>query len=186
MRSALREIATRFGVTFFITPQQDLIVSGIDETDRDAITAVLVEHWVRLDGELGNVERRALACPALPTCSQALTEAERRLPELVSGLEEALARRSLARRPLQLRVTGCPNGCARPALAEIGVVGRTKSTYDLFLGGGTRGNRLATIYREKVKLEDIPDILGPLFDRWAVEADAEESFGDFVTRAGTA
>jgi sulfite reductase beta subunit-like hemoprotein len=66
------------------------------------------------------------------------------------------------------------------------VVGRTKSTYDLFLGGGTRGNRLATIYREKVKLEDIPDILGPLFDRWASEADVEETFGDFVTRVGVA
>jgi sulfite reductase (ferredoxin) len=184
LRSALREIATNFGVTFFITPQQDLIVSGIDSDDREAVTALLSAHRVRLDGELGNVERRALACPALPTCSQALTEAERRLPELVSGLEEALARRALGRRPLQLRVTGCPNGCARPALAEIGVVGRTKSTYDLFLGGGTRGNRLASLYREKVKLEDIPDILGPLFDRWAVEADLEESFGDFVTRVG--
>lgn len=184
LRSALREIATNFGVTFFITPQQDLIVSGIDSDDRDAVTAVLSANRVRLDGELGNVERRALACPALPTCSQALTEAERRLPELVSGLEVALARRALGRRPLQLRVTGCPNGCARPALAEIGVVGRTKSTYDLFLGGGTRGNRLASLYREKVKLEDIPDILGPLFDRWALEADLEESFGDFVTRVG--
>ena len=185
LRTALREIATRYGATFFITPQQDLIVSGIGENDREAITAIFATHRVRLDGELGNVERHALACPALPTCSQALTEAERRLPELVSGLEEALARRSLGRRPLQLRMTGCPNGCARPALAEIGVVGRTKSTYDLFLGGGTRGNRVATIYREKVKLEDIPDILGPLFDRWAVEGDAEETFGDFVTRVGT-
>ncbi|MGC1239352.1 MAG: NADPH-dependent assimilatory sulfite reductase hemoprotein subunit [Acidimicrobiales bacterium] len=185
LRTALREIATRYGATFFITPQQDLIVSGISQGDREAITEIFATHRVRLDGELGNVERHALACPALPTCSQALTEAERRLPELVSGLEEALARRSLGRRPLQLRMTGCPNGCARPALAEIGVVGRTKSTYDLFLGGGTRGNRLATIYREKVKLEDIPDILGPLFDRWAVEGDAEETFGDFVTRVGT-
>ncbi len=184
LRSALREIATNFPVTFFITPQQDLIVSAIADSDRDAITKVLVEHHVRLDGELGNVERRALACPALPTCSQALTESERRLPELVDGLEEALAHRQLARRPLQLRVTGCPNGCARPALAEVGVVGRTKSTYDLFLGGGTRGNRLATLYREKVKLEDIPDILGPLFDRWASEGDPDETFGDFVTRVG--
>ena len=184
LRSAIREIANRFPVTFFITPQQDLIVSAIAESDRDAITKVLVDHHVRLDGDLGNVERRALACPALPTCSQALTESERRLPELVGGLEEALAHRQLARRPLQLRVTGCPNGCARPALAEVGVVGRTKSTYDLFLGGGTRGNRLATLYREKVKLEDIPDILGPLFDRWASEGDPEETFGDFVTRVG--
>ncbi len=184
LRSALREIATGYPVTFFITPQQDLVVSGIAERDRDTVTAILVEHRVRLDGELGSVERHALACPALPTCSQALTESERRLPELVSGLEEALAHRQLARRPLQLRMTGCPNGCARPAIAEVGVVGRTKSTYDLFLGGGTKGNRLATLYREKVKLEDIPDILGPLFDRWAAEGDPEETFGDFVNRVG--
>jgi sulfite reductase (ferredoxin) len=184
LRSAVREIATNFPATFFITPQQDLIVSAIAESDREAITNLLLEHHVRLDGELGNVERHALACPALPTCSQALTESERRLPELVDGLEAALAHRQLARRPLQLRVTGCPNGCARPALAEVGVVGRTKSTYDLFLGGTTRGNRLATLYREKVKLEDIPDILGPLFDRWASEGDLDETFGDFVTRVG--
>jgi sulfite reductase (ferredoxin) len=186
VRSAVREIATEYPVTFFITPQQDLVVSGIAESDRDAITNLLVRHHVRLDGELGNVERHALACPALPTCSQALTESERRLPELVNGLEDALARRQLARRPLQLRMTGCPNGCARPAIAEVGVVGRTKSSYDLYLGGGTRGNRLATLYREKVKLEDIPDILGPLFDRWANEGDADETFGDFVTRVGFA
>lgn len=184
LRSALRTVATGYPVSFFITPQQDLVVSGIAEGDRDAVSALLKDHGVRLDGDLGNVERRALACPALPTCSQALTESERRLPELVSGLESALAARQLARRPLQLRVTGCPNGCARPALAEVGVVGRTKSTYDLFLGGGTRGNRLATLYREKVKLEDIPDILGPLFDRWASESDPDEAFGDFVTRVG--
>ncbi|MGA7834044.1 MAG: NADPH-dependent assimilatory sulfite reductase hemoprotein subunit [Acidimicrobiales bacterium] len=184
LRSALREIATTYPVTFFITPQQDLIVSGIDESERGAVTALLVRHRIRLDGELGSVERHTLACPALPTCGQALTESERRLPELVGGLEAALAQRRLARRPLQLRMTGCPNGCARPALAEIGVVGRTKSSYDLFLGGGTKGTRLATLYREKVKLEDIPDILGPLFDRWANEGDPEETFGDFVNRAG--
>ena len=184
LRSALRQVAERYPVTFFITAQQDLIVSGVRENDRDPLEALLKEHGVRLDGELGNVERRALACPALPTCSQALTESERRLPELVSGLEGALAARQLGRRPLQLRMTGCPNGCARPAIAEIGVVGRTKSTYDLYLGGGTRGDRLASLYREKVSLEDIPDILGPLFDRWGAESDADEAFGDFLTRVG--
>ncbi|MCU1363107.1 MAG: Sulfite reductase [Acidimicrobiaceae bacterium] len=186
LRSALRHIAENFAVTFFITPQQDLIVSGLREDDRNAIEALLVQHHVRLDGELGNVERRALACPALPTCSQALTESERRLPELVSGLEGALAARQLGRRPLQLRMTGCPNGCARPAVAEIGVVGRTKSTYDLYLGGGIRGDRLASLYREKVSLDDIPDILGPLFDRWGAEGESDEAFGDFLTRVGVA
>jgi sulfite reductase (ferredoxin) len=184
LKSALREIAERYSVTFFITPQQDLIVSGVLESDRDAIDALLREHHVRSSDELGNVERHALACPALPTCGQALTESERRLPELVSGLEDALRVRQLGRRPLQLRMTGCPNGCARPAIAEIGVVGRTKSTYDLYLGGGTKGDRLASLFREKVSLEEIPDILGPLFDRWGSEGDFEETFGDFVTRVG--
>jgi sulfite reductase (ferredoxin) len=186
LRSALRTIAQRYSVTLFITPQQDVIVSGLDTNERDAVESLLREHGVRLDGELGNVERNALACPALPTCGQALTESERRLPELVSGLEDALARRGLARRPLQLRVTGCPNGCARPALAEVGVVGRTKSTYDVYLGGGTRGNRLASLFREKVSLEEIPELLGPLFDRWNDDGEPDETFGDFVTRVGLA
>jgi len=182
LRQALRLIATAHAVTFFITPQQDLMVSGVHDTDREVIDKLLREHRVRLDAELGNVERHALACPALPTCAQALTESERRLPELVAGLEEALAHRQMARRPVQLRMTGCPNGCARPAIAEVGVVGRTKSTYDLYLGGGTRGDRLASLYREKVSLEAIPDILGPLFDRWNAEGVLDESFGDFVNR----
>ena len=186
LKSALREIAERFAVTFFITAQQDIIVSGVLESDRHAIDALLREHHVRLNEELGAVERHAMACPALPTCGQALTEAERVLPTLVSGLEDALARRALGRRPLQLRMTGCPNGCARPAIAEIGVVGRTKSTYDVYVGGGTKGNRLATLFQEKVKLDDIPEVLGPLFDRWGSEAETEESFGDFVTRVGIA
>jgi sulfite reductase (ferredoxin) len=184
LKSAIRQIAERYAVTFFITAQQDLIVSGVRANDRDAIDALLREHHVRLDEELGNIERHAMACPALPTCGQALTESERVLPDLVSGLEDALQRRQLGRRPLQLRLTGCPNGCARPAIAEIGVVGRTKSTYDIYLGGGTKGNRLASLFQEKVKLADIPEILGPLFDRWGSEADAEETFGDFVTRVG--
>jgi sulfite reductase (ferredoxin) len=184
LRSALRALAERLGPTFFITPQQDLVVSGVADEDRDTVTTTLVEHGVRLDDQLGNVERHALACPALPTCSQALAESERRLPELVEGLESALAARQLARRPLQLRLTGCPNGCARPAVAEVGVVGRTKSTYDVYVGGGPRGDRLATLYREKVPLEEVPSVLGPLFDRWAEEGEGDEAFGDFVTRVG--
>ncbi|MGC2167900.1 MAG: NADPH-dependent assimilatory sulfite reductase hemoprotein subunit [Acidimicrobiales bacterium] len=184
LRSALREIAARGTETFVITPQQDIIVGDIAASERSAIQAIVAAHGVRELPELGNVERSALACPALPTCSQALAEAERRLPELVSGLEDALKTRSLQRRPLQLRMTGCPNGCARPALAEVGVVGRTKSTYDVYVGGGPSGTRLASIYREKVKLEDIPEVLSPLLDRWASEGEPDEAFGDFVVRVG--
>jgi len=184
LRQALRALATDYDPTFFITPQQDIIVSDLDARLRSEVDELLAKHHVRRSDELGNVERHALACPALPTCSQALTESERRLPELVSGLENALESRQLQRRPVQLRLTGCPNGCARPAIAEIGVVGRTKSTYDLYLGGGVKGDRLATLYREKVSLDVIPEILGPWFDRWSDEGEIDESFGDFVTRVG--
>jgi len=184
LRSALREIAEQLPVTFFITAQQDIIVSTIRDSDRALVEALLARHRVRPDGALGVVERTALACPALPTCGQALTEAERRLPELVDTIEGELGRRKLGRRSLQLRMTGCPNGCARPAVAEVGIVGRTKSTYDVYVGGGPRGDRLATLYREKVPFAEISTVLGPLFDRWESESDVDESFGDFVTRVG--
>jgi sulfite reductase (ferredoxin) len=184
LRTALRLIAQRYPVTFFITAQQDVVISAIPADARADVEAILATSHVRPDSELGNVERTALACPALPTCGQALTEAERRLPELVGAIEGALATRQLGRRSLQLRMTGCPNGCARPAVAEVGVVGRTKSTYDVYVGGGPRGDRLATLYREKVSFDEIPVVLGPLFDRWESEGDFDESFGDFVTRVG--
>jgi sulfite reductase (ferredoxin) len=184
LRSALRLIAQRHPVTFFITAQQDIVISAIPHDARADVEAILGEHAVRDSDELGIVERTALACPALPTCGQALTEAERRLPELVGTLEGALAGRQLGRRALQLRMTGCPNGCARPAIAEVGIVGRTKSTYDVYVGGGARGDRLATLYREKVAFDQIAVVLGPLFDRWEAEGDDDESFGDFMARVG--
>ena len=183
LRSALREIAQRFDVVFLITAQQDLVITQIAEGDRVTIDALLGAHGVRALDELGSVERSALACPALPTCSQALGEAERKLPDLVSLVQTELDSNGLAKRRLQLRMTGCPNGCARPAVAEVGVVGRTKNSYDLYLGGGPRGDRLASLYQEKVKLDDIPGVLRPLLERWKSEGLAEESFGDFFARA---
>jgi sulfite reductase (ferredoxin) len=184
LRSALRLIAETVPVTYFITTQQDILISHVADGDRARVDEILASHLVRRENELGVVERTALACPALPTCSQALTEAERRLPELVGTIEGELGKRQLGRRALQLRMTGCPNGCARPAVAEVGIVGRTKSTYDVYVGGGTRGDRLATLYREKVKFDDIAVVLGPLFDRWEHEGEADESFGDFMSRVG--
>jgi sulfite reductase (ferredoxin) len=182
LRSALALIARRFDVTFLITAQQDILISAISSKDREAIEEVLSTHHVRSVEDLGNVERSALACPALPTCGQALTEAERRLPSIVEQVQVELNGAGLAKRRLQLRMTGCPNGCARPAVSEVGIVGRTKSTYDLYLGGGLRGDRLATLYQEKLKLEEIPEVLRPLLERWKVEGVGDESFGDFFDR----
>ena len=183
-RSAFSLLAKTYNAHFAVTAQQDLIVAGIAEADKAAVTEILRSHRVVLDDELGSVERNALACVALPTCSQALAEAERRLPELVDGLETTLANAGLGDRRLQVRMTGCPNGCARPAVAEIGLVGRTKTGYDLFLGGGLRGDRLATLVAEKVKLEEVDQHLSPLLERWKNEGDEGEAFGDFLHRAG--
>ncbi len=182
LRSALRELATRFAVRFLITPQQDIVVSSIASAERGLVEEVLTRHGVRDESRLGNVERTALACPALPTCGQALAESERRLPSLVGDLEQSMARTGVASRRLQLRMTGCPNGCARPAVAEVGVVGRTKNSYDLYLGGGPRGDRLAALHGEKLKLDEIPAVLEPLLERWRDEGDTGESFGDFYHR----
>jgi sulfite reductase (ferredoxin) len=186
LRSALRLIAQHFEVTFLITAQQDILISGISGEDRDAIENLLVTHHVRAVEELGLVERSALACPALPTCGQALAEAERRLPNIVDQLQGEMNSSGQGKRRLQLRMTGCPNGCARPAVAEVGIVGRTKTSYDLYLGGGLRGDRLATLYQEKLKLEEIPAVLRPLLDRWKVEGMLDESFGDFFNRVHVA
>jgi sulfite reductase (ferredoxin) len=182
LRSALRLAAQRYDVTFLITAQQDILISAIDPKDRDAVVGLLREHSVRSVEELGNVERSALACPALPTCGQALTEAERRLPSLIGEVQAQLDASGNWKRRLQLRMTGCPNGCARPAVAEVGVVGRTKNSYDIYLGGGPRGDRLATLYQEKVKPEDIAGALGPVLERWKREGLEDESFGDFFDR----
>jgi sulfite reductase (ferredoxin) len=182
LRTALREVARRFDVTFFVTPQQDLLISHVAPSDAAALESLLVEHGVVLAEDLGPVARTALACPALPTCSQALAESERRLPDVVDALEGALEAAGIPGRPLKLRLTGCPNGCARPAVAEVGIVGRTKSTYDLLLGGGPSGNRLASVHAEKVKLEDVPGVLAPLLERWRDEGSPDEAFGDFYER----
>ena len=182
LRTALRLVAQRFDVTFLITAQQDVLISAISPQSRDAVAELLCEHGVRAGEERGDVERSALACPALPTCGQALTEAERRLPSLIGEVQVQLDASGNSKRRLQLRMTGCPNGCARPAVAEVGVVGRTKNSYDIYLGGGPRGDRLATLYQEKVKPDEIAGVLRPLLDRWKSEGLEDESFGDFFTR----
>src|SRR5487761_2158779 len=182
LRRALRAVADAYDASFIITARQDLVIAGLAEDARGPVDAILFAEGVRAAGDLGPVERGALACPALPTCGQALAEAERRLPDVVALIEGEMTAQGVGRRPLQLRMTGCPNGCARPALAEVGVVGRTKSTYDVYLGGGGRGDRLAALYREKVTLEDLPEVLAPWLARWRDEGGAEESFGDFYHR----
>jgi sulfite reductase (ferredoxin) len=182
LRAALAEIAERFELDLRITPRQDLLLTGIETAQRREVVDVLHRHEVALADDLTPVRRLAMACPALPTCGQALAEAERVAPAVLSVLEAELAGRGLADVDLHVRMTGCPNGCARPYTAEIGIVGRTKTGYDLHLGGAPGGDRLAPAVARSVKLADLPGVLGPWLDHFAEERSGGESFGDFVHR----
>ncbi len=182
-RQALRSLAERGGVEFVVTPRQDLRV-GVASLDQTRVDEMVREHGLLTRDSLSPVARRAIACVALPTCSKALAESERVAPEVIATIEEVLAAVGRPDAELDVRISGCPNGCSRAALAEVALVGRTKSTYDLYLGGSPRGDRLAVMVAEKVSLEGLSEVLTPWCARWAVESESGESFGDFVSRVG--
>jgi sulfite reductase (ferredoxin) len=183
-RTALREIVARFRCNPILMPSQDIILSEIRPEDRDAIAAVLRMHEVRLAEDMQPAERWALACPALPTCGLALTEAERVQGDIVGAIEGRLARHGLAHERLSIRITGCPNGCARPYTGDIGIVGRMPGYYALFVGGDFAGTRLNATLVDKVALDAIGDTLDPLFALFAAGRVAGEGFGDFCHRVG--
>ncbi|HTU55615.1 MAG TPA: NADPH-dependent assimilatory sulfite reductase hemoprotein subunit [Acetobacteraceae bacterium] len=168
--------------TFRITPNQNLVIAGIAPSDRGAIAAALAGS--NLDAAPTKLRGNAMACVALPTCGLALAESERYLPELAADIDALLAEAGLANAEILLRVSGCPNGCSRPYLAEIGLVGRAPGHYDLHLGGGFDGGRLASLYRPNLDHEAILETLGPLFRDYAGERREGERFGDFVLRKG--
>jgi sulfite reductase (NADPH) hemoprotein beta-component len=126
----------------------------------------------------------ALACVALPTCGLAMAEAERYLPDLVAGTEALLARHGLQDAPIHLRISGCPNGCSRPYLGEIALVGKAPGRYNLMLGGDRRGQRLNVLYRENIAEPAILQVLDELFGHYAAERGQDEGFGDFLLRTG--
>jgi sulfite reductase (ferredoxin) len=183
-RRALRDIVRRFRADPILMPSQDIILSGVRPADRAAIEAVLHRHGVRLAEAMLPAERWALACPALPTCGLALTEAERVRDDVVAAIEARLSAHGLAGERLSIRITGCPNGCARPYTGDIGIVGRMPGFYMLFVGGDFAGTRLNAAIADKVALSEIAAMLDPLFALFAAERRADEGFGDFCHRAG--
>ncbi len=186
VRTALREIVARFGVDPILMPSQDIILSEIDPADRDAITALLQGHGVRLAEELLPVERWALACPALPSCGLALTEAERVQGDIVDAIAARLKRWGLEQERLSIRITGCPNGCARPYTGDIGIVGRVPGYYSLYVGGDFEGTRLNEVIAERLDIPGLADALDPLFALFAASRREAEGFGDFCHRIGIA
>lgn len=163
-----------------VTPRQDLLLCGV--TERDRVETLLRQNGLRTASEQSAVRNLAIACPALPTCGQALGESERVLPDLVDALEKVLADTGNTGLPLRVNMTGCPNGCARPYSAELGVVGRSKRTYDVYVGGGS--GRLALLLRADVALADVPELVRPVLERFAVSAEDQVSFGDWAASVG--
>jgi sulfite reductase (ferredoxin) len=184
LRSGLREAVSQFGLNVHLTARQDVLLTDVAAADKTAVEAVLRAHGVALAEDLSELRRHGIACPALPTCGQALAEAERVLPDTIREVQNALDGAGLSALPVHLRMTGCPNGCARPYTAELGIIGRTKTGYDVHLGGSIAGTRLNQQFARGVKLADLPKVLGPVFDRYRVEATDGEGFGDFCHRVG--
>ncbi len=183
LRTALRTIAQRFAPGLTMTPQQDVLLTGVAPADRDAIEALLRDHGVTLADRMSPMARYALSCPALPTCGLALTEAERMHPEIVGGIDALLAKHGMSDRRVSVRITGCPNGCARTYAGDIGIVGRMPGFYAVFVGGDFEGTRLNFKLLEKVAHADVISLFDPLFAAWASEG-AGEGFGDFCHRVG--
>ena len=186
LRTALHEIVAEYGVDPILMPSQDIILSEIDPSDRAAIEARLRAYGVRFGADMVPAERWALACPALPTCGLALTEAERVSDMLVAEIVERMARSGIGEERLSIRITGCPNGCARPYSGDIGIVGRIPGFYSIYVGGDFEGTRLNEVVAERIRLGEVADVLDPLFAVYAAEREAGEGFGDFCHRYGVA
>jgi sulfite reductase (NADPH) hemoprotein beta-component len=184
LMDGLREIARHHRGTFRLTPNQNLVISGITPEARPVIDAMLKEYKLADRKQLSALRLNSIACVALPTCGLAMAESERYLPSLVTKIEAMLAAQGLEDEPITIRMSGCPNGCSRPYIAEIGLTGRAPGKYNLYLGGGFHGERLNKMYLENVGEAAIVDALGKLVAHYARERQPEEHFGDFAIRAG--
>jgi sulfite reductase (ferredoxin) len=184
LRSALREAVEKLDLDVVLTPQQDVLLANVPARRREMLEKLLRGHGVTMAEQMTPLARWTLACPALPTCGLALTEAERSRDDLVSDLEAALGRHGLLEERISFRITGCPNGCARSYTGDIGLVGRVPGAYAIFVGGDFAGTRLSFKLTERVKQAEIGAVLEPIFAAFAKQRKAGEGFGDFCTRLG--
>jgi sulfite reductase (ferredoxin) len=183
-KKALREICTKLKPEIRLTAHQSILFCNIKAEDKAKLESILKGNQLPLSEEISNVRRWSCACVALPTCSLAITDGERALPSVIDQMEQELNALGLEKERFTVRMTGCPNGCARPYNADIGLVGKAKGKYTLFVGGTRIGTRLAFIHKDLVPTEDIVPTLKPLFAAFKKHHQPDESFGDFCTRMG--
>jgi sulfite reductase (ferredoxin) len=182
LKTALREIVERFRPGVHLTAQQNLLLTDLDAASVDEVERHLRQHGVTPAGELSAVRRFSMACPALPTCGLAVAESERAIPGILAELESELTSLGLRDAPLTVRMTGCPNGCARPYTADLAFVGRSLGLYNVYVGGGLAGDRVVDLFRADVRIEDLLAVVRPLLVRWATEREGTEGLGDFYQR----
>ena len=184
LRTGLRTLVERFRPRLRITPLQDVLLCDLDAKDREAIDRTLAEFGIQRPDQVSNLQRYSMACPAIPTCGLAITESERALPGVIDQLEAELKRLGLEDEKLSVRMTGCPNGCARPYQSDIGLVGRSGDKFSLFVGGRLLGDRLNFMIRDLVPLAALVPTLRPLLEHFKAERQAGESFGEYCHRLG--
>ncbi|KGE17709.1 assimilatory sulfite reductase (NADPH) hemoprotein subunit [Paenibacillus wynnii] len=184
LMTGLREIAKIHTGDFRLTPNQNLIIANVSSTKKGKITELAKQYGLTDGAHHSALRRSALSCVAFPTCGLAMAEAERYLPSLLDKLEVILDKAGLRDEEINIRMTGCPNSCARPALGEISFIGKSLGRYNMYLGAGFAGDRLNKIYKENVDETEILEILEPIIHQYAAERNNGEHFGDFVIRAG--
>ena len=183
-REALRKIASTVDCQFRLTANQNLVIARVDDVGKSSVEQILVEIGEGDHRKHSSMRLNSIACTALPTCSLALAESERYLPTLIDELDEILDRLGLREESIAIRSTGCPNGCGRPYLGEIGLVGKSPGKYNLYLGAGFDGMRLNKLYKQAITHEEIISCLEPILENYSVHREPKEKFGDFCIRTG--
>jgi sulfite reductase (NADPH) hemoprotein beta-component len=184
LKTALREIAKVHKGEFRVTANQNVIIADISSQKKKKINELIEQYGLTDGSHYSALRRSSMACVALPTCGLAMAEAERYLPKLIDKIEDILDENGLRDKEITIRMTGCPNGCARPGLGEIAFMGKAVGKYNMYLGAAFDGSRLNKMYRENIGEQEILSELRVILSRYAKEREQEEHFGDFVIRAG--
>jgi sulfite reductase (ferredoxin) len=184
LKTALRELVQRFNLPIRLTPSQDVILYDIEPSQRAEVQEILNRCGIKGETEIDPLVRYSMACPALPTCALATTESERVIPDILERIRALLVKLDLPDESFMTRMTGCPNGCARPYLAELGFVGNGPGLYQVWLGASPNQTRLAQAYLDKMQIDDLEQTLEPIFFLFRKSRDEGESFGDFCNRVG--
>lgn len=184
LKTAIKKLAQTHKGEIRMTPNQNLIFANVEKEDKAAIDAIIEEYGLTDGKNYSGLRRNSMACVAFPTCGLAMAESERYLPSLVTKIEDILDEFGLREEEITIRMTGCPNGCARPALAEIAFIGKAPGKYNFYLGGSFIGERLNKLYKENIGEAEILESLRPILEQYSKERETGEHFGDFVVRKG--